>query len=111
METHFPTMETDHTRVARDRVVADVKALIVDAESLLRATADDAGEQVKKMRARLSAALERAKSSCEDLQEWSVESAKLAARKTDETIRAHPYESIAIAVGVGVLLGALIRRR
>ena len=32
------------------------------------------------------------------------------ARATDETIRAHPYESLAIALGVGVLLGALIRR-
>lgn len=32
------------------------------------------------------------------------------ARYTDETIRAHPYQSLAIALGIGVLLGALIRR-
>jgi len=28
----------------------------------------------------------------------------------DSAIRAHPYESLAIALGVGVLLGALLRR-
>jgi len=32
------------------------------------------------------------------------------AKYTDETIRQHPYQSLAIALGVGVLLGALIRR-
>jgi ElaB/YqjD/DUF883 family membrane-anchored ribosome-binding protein len=32
------------------------------------------------------------------------------ARYTDETIRTHPYQSLAIALGVGVLVGALIRR-
>lgn len=32
------------------------------------------------------------------------------ARFTDETIRQHPYQSLAIALGIGVLLGALFRR-
>lgn len=33
------------------------------------------------------------------------------ARQADDAIRSHPYESLAIALGVGVLLGALIKRR
>ena len=33
------------------------------------------------------------------------------AHYTDETIRAHPYPSLAVAVGVGALLGVLIGRR
>jgi ElaB/YqjD/DUF883 family membrane-anchored ribosome-binding protein len=32
------------------------------------------------------------------------------AQYTDETIRLHPYQSLAVALGVGVLVGALIRR-
>ena len=31
--------------------------------------------------------------------------------KTDATIRACPYESLAITLGVGVLVGALLGRR
>ena len=36
---------------------------------------------------------------------------KETAKKTDEAIRTHPYESIGIAFGVGILIGVLIGRR
>lgn len=91
--------------------MADLKALAADAEALLRVTADDASDKAKDARARLNAALEKAKSTCADLQERSVETAKEAVKKADDTIRAHPYESIAIAFGVGLLLGALLKRK
>jgi ElaB/YqjD/DUF883 family membrane-anchored ribosome-binding protein len=32
------------------------------------------------------------------------------AKYTDETIRQYPYQSLAVALGIGVLIGALIRR-
>jgi ElaB/YqjD/DUF883 family membrane-anchored ribosome-binding protein len=32
------------------------------------------------------------------------------AKATDETIRSHPYESLAVTFGLGVVLGALLRR-
>ena len=41
----------------------------------------------------------------------SKESVKETAKKTDEAIRSHPYESMGVAFGVGVLLGVLIGRR
>lgn len=111
METHFPDMEETHSRLARERVMADLRALADDAESLLRATADDASDKAKEARSRLTAALQKAKSTYEDLQTQGIESAKAAAKKADETIRAHPYQSIGIAFGVGVLLGVLLRRK
>jgi ElaB/YqjD/DUF883 family membrane-anchored ribosome-binding protein len=111
METHFPGMETSHSRLARERVMADLKSLAGDAEALLRATADDASDKAKETRARLNAAIEKARATCADLQERSLETAKEAVKKADDTIRAHPYESIAVAFGVGLLLGALWRRK
>lgn len=111
METHFPTMDNAQSRLARDRVMADLKALATDAEALLRVTAEDASDKAKEARARLSAALEKAKSTCADLQERSIESAKEAVKKADETVRAHPYESIAVAFGIGLLIGALLKRK
>jgi ElaB/YqjD/DUF883 family membrane-anchored ribosome-binding protein len=47
--------------------MADLKALAGDAEALIRATADDASEKAKEARARLSAAVEKAKTTCFDL--------------------------------------------
>ena len=39
------------------------------------------------------------------------ESVKDAAHKTDEAVRSHPYESMGVAFGLGVLIGVLIGRR
>lgn len=110
METHFPSSQPD-SQAARERVMADLKNLLHDSEDLLKATAGDVSEAAREARVRLSATLDRAKISCAKWQEQGLESAKQAMRKTDDTIRAHPYESMGIAFGVGLLLGVVLRRR
>lgn len=111
MESHFPDLENTPSRLARERVLADMRSLARDAENLLRVTAGDMSDKAKEARSRVAAALENAKASCLELQEQSLESARVAAKKTDETIRAHPYESIGLAFGIGLLLGAVLRRK
>ena len=91
--------------------MADLKTLASDAEELLKATAGDVSEKAKEARVRLGAALDRAKTSYAVMQDQGIETAKIAARKADETIRAHPYESVGVAFGLGVLLGVLLRRK
>ncbi len=110
METHFAQVEDPSSRAARERVLADLKALAGDAEALLRATADDASDKAMEARARLNAAVEKAKLTCTDLHERGAAAVKDAAKKADDTIRTHPYESIAIAFGVGLLAGVLLKR-
>jgi ElaB/YqjD/DUF883 family membrane-anchored ribosome-binding protein len=92
---------------ANERLVNDLKLLVRDSEELLKATAGEAGEKLKEVRARVTKAVESAKETCEDLQETAIKGAKAA----DETIRSHPYESIGIAFGVGLLVGVLVGRR
>jgi ElaB/YqjD/DUF883 family membrane-anchored ribosome-binding protein len=111
MESHFPHDDQSQSQIARDRVLADLQALAQDAEMLLRATTDDIGDKAKEARGRVADALARAKATCADLQQHGVDSAKAAARKADDTIRTHPYESLAVAFGIGILLGALFRRK
>ena len=89
----------------------DLKSLARDAEDLLKATAGDASEKAKEARERLGAALERAKSTCEDAQDQGIATVKAAAKKADTVIRDHPYETIGVAFGVGLLIGVLLRRR
>ena len=111
METNYEVMEQTHSALARERVMADLQTLSRDAEELLRATAGDASEKAKEARVRVTAALERARTTCRQLQEQTVTSAKAAARKADTVIRDHPYESIGFAFGVGLLIGVLVARR
>ena len=111
METHFENMEHAHSTLARQRVMADLKSLVRDSEDLLKATAGDVSEKAKEARARISSALERAKETCEQLQEQTAASARAAAKRADEVIRTHPYESIGVAFGVGLLIGVLVTRK
>jgi ElaB/YqjD/DUF883 family membrane-anchored ribosome-binding protein len=111
METHFPNMENSQSRLARERVMADLKTLASDAEDLLKATAGDVSDKARDARTRVSAALDRARTTYADLQEHGIESARAAVKQADETIRSHPYESVGIAFGLGILLGAVLRRK
>jgi ElaB/YqjD/DUF883 family membrane-anchored ribosome-binding protein len=81
--------------------------LAEDARALMTATADVAGEKVSDARKRLAAALESGKEIYGRVKAKAVEGAKAA----DEAVHEHPYQAIAIGVGVGALLGYLIARR
>jgi ElaB/YqjD/DUF883 family membrane-anchored ribosome-binding protein len=112
METHFETMDqAASSAAAREQVMADLRALAHDSEVLLKATAGDVSEKAKEARARLTAALERTKATITDLEHQAVDKAKAAARRTDTMIRQHPYESIGIAFGIGLLIGVLVGRK
>jgi ElaB/YqjD/DUF883 family membrane-anchored ribosome-binding protein len=85
----------------------DMGQLAEDARALMAATADVAGEKVGEARKRLAAALERGKEIYGRVREKAVEGAKAA----DEAVHEHPYQAIAIALGVGAILGYIVARR
>ena len=89
-----------------DKLMKDLRLIVQDAEDLIRATAGEVNEKTRQARARLSQTLDKAKETAQDLQVRAVEKAQVA----DEVIREHPYESIGIAFGVGVLLGLIANR-
>ena len=89
-----------------DKLMKDLRLIVQDAEDLIRATAGEVNEKTRQARTRLSQTLDKAKETAQDLQVRAVEKAQVA----DEIIREHPYESIGIAFGVGVLLGLIVNR-
>lgn len=90
-----------------EKITTDLKTLSHDAEALMHATAGHAGEKAKELRERLAAALESAKATCQRVEAKAIAGAKVA----DKTIREHPYESIGVAFGIGLLIGVLVGRR
>jgi len=93
--------------VTMSKLIQDFKVVVHDAESLLKASAGDLGEKAREARSRLAASLESAKGSFHKVEEKAVAGAKA----TDKVIRDHPYESIGIAFGVGLLIGVLVTRK
>jgi ElaB/YqjD/DUF883 family membrane-anchored ribosome-binding protein len=90
-----------------ERLTSNLKTAMSDAEDALRATAGQAGEKASEVRSRLAAALESAKATCQRLEDKTV----AAAKATDRVIREHPYESIGVAFGLGLLIGVLVARK
>jgi ElaB/YqjD/DUF883 family membrane-anchored ribosome-binding protein len=81
--------------------------LLEDAQALLAATAHVAEEKVVEARKRLTSAIEKGKETWNNVQEKAIAGAKA----TDQVIRDNPYKALGIALGVGAIIGYLLRRR
>jgi ElaB/YqjD/DUF883 family membrane-anchored ribosome-binding protein len=90
-----------------EKLLEDLKAVVRDGEELLRAGAHELGERGVAARERLAAALEAAKETRQRLEKRAREGIKA----TDKIVREHPYQSIGIAFGAGLLIGVLINRK
>ena len=78
-----------------------------DAHEILKETGDTASREARAARKRLEAALESAKVYCKNLEGKAVAGAKA----TDKAVRAHPYQAAGLALGVGVLVGYLLKHK
>ncbi len=86
----------------------DLRTLVVEAEQMLETSVtENTGEAVEALRVRYEAAQERLSA----LYAGAKKNVIAGAKCTDEVIRSHPYQSIAIAAGVGLLVGVLVARR
>jgi len=90
-----------------EKLVEDIKTVVRDAEELLRATGNDLNEKTQEARRRLSETLDSARLSCQSAEARLRE----GFRETDQLIREHPYESLGIGFGIGLLLGLLAGKK
>ena len=96
---------------ARDQLVADLKAVVADAEELLRATKDAAGEKVSAARARAEATIGKARAKLASAEDAAVERAQDAAKSADDYVHEHPWNAVGIAAAAGIVIGVLLARR
>jgi ElaB/YqjD/DUF883 family membrane-anchored ribosome-binding protein len=92
---------------ANQRLLQDLRLVMDDAQDLARATSGAASAKVLEVRDRVASALKSTKAACWRLRDGTTN----AAKATDGMVRGHPYESLGIALGAGLLMGALIARR
>ena len=89
-------------------LLTDLHNLVVEAEKLLQSSvADQTEEALAALRTRFAAAQERVS----HLYDGAKTKVTAGARYADETVRENPYQTLAVAVGVGVVVGVLLGRR
>ena len=96
---------------SRDKLVADLRAVIADAEDYLAASVGQAGEAYTVARRKLERRLDTAKAQAAEAQRSLIGKTRAAARAADGYVHENPWQSLALAAGAGLLAGLLISRR
>ena len=110
MTTRDRGTDVDGDRVTTDKVTADLSALADDTEQLLKATANQTGQQIAQIRAKAEESLKAAKACVADLQDLALAKTRAAGRATDDYVRANPWQVMAICAVTGFVLGSLLAR-
>mgnify|MGYP003423510275 FL=1 len=97
--------------ISKEKLVADFKVVVADAEALLRATANDAGEKVMAARERIQTSLVDAKVRLAQAEAAIIDKTRQAARATDQYVHDNPWKAVGISACVGLVIGVLIARR
>jgi ElaB/YqjD/DUF883 family membrane-anchored ribosome-binding protein len=94
--------------VTSEQLYEQLQAVIRETETLLQATATYAGDKVGQTRERANETLRAAKERLSDMQDNLSERAGDYVKYGRRYVRSNPWQSVGIAAGVGLLLGALI---
>jgi ElaB/YqjD/DUF883 family membrane-anchored ribosome-binding protein len=82
-----------------------------DVEELLRRVSNVGDQEISRLRYRVESSIDHARAATREGARMAVESTRKAARVTDEYVHDNPWKAIGITAVVGVLLGALLRRK
>lgn len=107
MTTQLANTEHD---VSKEKLMQDLRVVVADAEELLRATADQAGEKVAAARERIQENLATAKERLVATEQAVAAKARQAAQATDDYVHENPWKAVGIAAGAGLIVGMLISR-
>jgi len=96
---------------SKEKLVADFKVVVADAEALLRATANDAGEKVVAAREKIQSSLVEAKVQLARAEAAIIDKTRQAARATDRYVHDNPWKAVGISACVWLVIGVLTVRR
>lgn len=90
-----------------ETISGEATQLAEAAHGLISATAEAAGATSVEVRKQLDAVVDRGREYYDRVYDTAVDGARAA----DEVVHEQPYKSLAVALGVGALLGFLLARR
>lgn len=91
-----------------DEMITNFKEVLVDAEALLKVTANQGGEELSEVRTKTEKSLKIAKAKLAENQSALLAKTKAAARATDVYVHENPWRAIGGTAGVGVVAGVVI---
>ena len=102
---------TGRTTQSPEEVLSELRFLVKEAENIIGMAPKGACTCDDDMLADLQERLETAQARLSEAYDEAKRKVVKGAKRADDTIRENPYQSIAIALGAGLLAGALLGRR
>lgn len=91
----------------KDQAFSELQALIEESDKLLKSSASLVGEEAEGLRAQVALKLKQAMDSVNKVRERS----KPVVDATETYIGGHPWQTVAISAGFGLVVGLLLGRR
>lgn len=95
----------------KDKLLADVKNVVADAEELLKKAKSTGAESYAAVRAELEDKLADTIVRLQEVQEEMKARARYAARATDDYVHENPWKSMGVVAAVGIVIGLVLSRR
>ena len=102
--------EAEVEKVTRGKLVEDLKAVVADAEELLKASANQTGERITAARAKAEESLKAAKARLAAQEGAVMAKTRAAAKAAEDYVRANPWKAVGIAAGAGLVFCLLATR-
>ena len=100
------TVQADAEQI-KDQAFSELQALIEESEKLLKDSAALVGEEAETLRAQVGLKLKQARDAVGGVRE----KAKPVVDATQGYIGGHPWQTVAISAGFGLVVGLLLGRR
>jgi ElaB/YqjD/DUF883 family membrane-anchored ribosome-binding protein len=95
----------------KDKLVADIKNVVTDAETLLKQARATGGEGFSMAREELEERLAQSIVRLQEVQEELKFRARYAARAADAYVHENPWKSLGVVAAAGIVVGMLLSRR
>ena len=97
------------SRGTKEKLIRDFQSVIADTEELMQLVSSESGSKAEVLRDKLDQNLTRAKGYLYNLEDVVVDRSKAAARVTDEYVHENAWQTVGLAIGIGILVGYLLR--
>ncbi|MFJ2366004.1 YqjD family protein [Pseudomonas sp. NPDC087697] len=91
----------------KDQVFSELQVLIEESEKLLKSSTSLVGEEAESLRGQIALKLQQARNCASSVRERT----QPVVESTETYIGGHPWQTVAISAGFGLVVGLLLGRR
>jgi len=93
------------------RRASQLQKFFDDVEELLKRVSNVGDQEISRLRYRVESSINHARAATREGTRMAVESTRKAAKATDDYVHENPWKAIGVTAVMGLLLGALLRRK